>query len=250
MYEKAAFLLRDISVVDINYRRNEYDVFSAMILDSKERPIHPSCKYRIGTAPFMAREVLSNNPYKYNLRHDLESLMYVLVWNILGYRSTIMGLEGPLKKWRKGDSKELLAAKNSFITRFDDEVYQRLTMVDSSFALGVLDLQSEYRKQDLDATTEPDAKLREKAKTYAEERKKTDILKNLPKDVIKANFHANRTAELTRLRAAEKLEGSKKLNVEYGMLSYQTWKDALDVTVQIEDSDSDRITSCTNDCCN
>jgi hypothetical protein len=59
----------------------DYDLF--IKLDRQDRG--PSSKQRMGTRPFMAADLLDPTPREHLYRHDLESLLYVIV--VLIYRS-------------------------------------------------------------------------------------------------------------------------------------------------------------------
>lgn len=50
--------------------------------------VHPRQENRSGTTPFMAIETVDLNlpGYKHHLCHELESIFYVIMWHILGYR--------------------------------------------------------------------------------------------------------------------------------------------------------------------
>lgn len=50
--------------------------------------VHPRQENRSGTTPFMAIENVDLNlpGYKHHLCHELESIFYVIMWHILGYR--------------------------------------------------------------------------------------------------------------------------------------------------------------------
>lgn len=210
---------------------------------------HSVVNPRAGTILFTAREVLNSKPYKHNLRHDLESLLYVLIWFALGYRPTRTPPADLLRKWREGDHKDVLQAKNSFLYGTEEEVYLGFMGINRSFKPLLFELVNRYRKRTQSVSIERHRfleELLEKAKAYAEECREEDILRGLCQDDIRTNFHENWNAELSRLQMTAEAEWSRKSNLnadKYGMLSYRAWRDAIDILGE------DRIPDCINDCC-
>ncbi|KAH8111380.1 hypothetical protein DFH11DRAFT_632960 [Phellopilus nigrolimitatus] len=81
-------------------------------------PSKQSSNHRTGTAPFMARKVLdlSNKEFTRGFHHDLESVLYTVVWQGVGYKGYKIPKKGDiLADWRKGSWKKILGAKREFI---------------------------------------------------------------------------------------------------------------------------------------
>jgi len=62
---------------------NDWDMAS-ILNDAGEVPTS-AAKHRTGTIPFMARDLLVENPPPRLYRHDLESFFFVLVWAAIDY---------------------------------------------------------------------------------------------------------------------------------------------------------------------
>lgn len=75
----------------------------------------PTSKSRTGTQPFMAFELLANNPPIHRLRHDLESMFYVLCWITHHYEDGFELTSGPFRKWQDLSAENLIPVKDSFI---------------------------------------------------------------------------------------------------------------------------------------
>ena len=79
---------RDISHSNVMYRTlqngkvvgvlNDFDLASVV---SEENPKILTSTRHIGTKPFMAIDLLSDEPVTHLYRHDLESLLWVMVWH-------------------------------------------------------------------------------------------------------------------------------------------------------------------------
>ncbi|KII85762.1 hypothetical protein PLICRDRAFT_71723, partial [Plicaturopsis crispa FD-325 SS-3] len=90
LYKDAHILHRDISVDNLMFWRdsngtphgilNDYD--NAIFLDERYIPKHTMGPHRTGTLPFMSLDFLMKTPRNapHYYRHDLESLLYALVW--------------------------------------------------------------------------------------------------------------------------------------------------------------------------
>lgn len=241
-------------MANLAYRPNEKGGVSVVILDHdlaylpREGDVHPASRHRIGTAPFIAREVLRGDPYKHNLRHDLESLMYVLIWYMFGYRIKEMPQKDPLRKWRKGDSSSMLEAKALLLCdrpgAASDTIYAALASLQSPLVLNVTNLINKYRKHTYLIGSKEYMSLSDcsdKAAEYAEAKKEINRQNNLSEEAIDDNYVEDWKAEYSRLQS--EAEQAKELNANnYEMLNYRIWKDAINLHVE---SRSD----CLEDCC-
>ncbi|KDQ06324.1 hypothetical protein BOTBODRAFT_71002 [Botryobasidium botryosum FD-172 SS1] len=85
---KHGILHRDISSGNLMYRMTG-TVIRGVLIDfdlatsfRKPVPYFPNCLHRTGTMPFLSRELFETGSYiPHLLRHDLESALYVLVWD-------------------------------------------------------------------------------------------------------------------------------------------------------------------------
>ena len=91
-------------------------------------------EYRLGTKPFMAIETLDTTAGQHThlYAHELESILYALVWLGVGYR----GAEHPtvprnqpdiLRKWRVGNWEEVCSAKKDFLRMKSDLVLDNIS---------------------------------------------------------------------------------------------------------------------------
>jgi len=62
---------------------NDWDMASHLD-DAGEVPLS-TARHRTGTIPFMARDLLVENPHAHLYRHDLESFYYILVWAVVHF---------------------------------------------------------------------------------------------------------------------------------------------------------------------
>lgn len=224
-----------------------------MILDLKEGALQSISNCQAGTPLFMAREVLLGRPYKHNLRHDLESLMYVLIWYILGYRPTELPLTDPLRKWRKGDYKDMLLEKQLLLCTqclSVNDVYMALDMIETPVVYQALSLIDSYhdmvQAHRISKATQKilSRRLRyEKATKYAQEQKEMNMKKSLFGEDIQIKYEEDFESEFSRLRSAERTERASKPS-NFTMLSYCAWKDAISL------SNGSGPSGCLNDCCN
>src|ERR1700733_3543405 len=60
---------------------------------------NPSSKNRTGTKPFMAIDLLGQNPDVHRYRHDLESMFYVIAYVTSRYHDGKEKAEPPLQDW-------------------------------------------------------------------------------------------------------------------------------------------------------
>ncbi|CAL1698397.1 unnamed protein product [Somion occarium] len=81
-------------------------------------------KYRTGTGPFMALDLLAAGPAPTHLyRHDLESFFWVLVWFIATHNPVIHAL-GRINQWQGSDLQAVFAAKATFLA--NDQAAEKL----------------------------------------------------------------------------------------------------------------------------
>ncbi|TFY56338.1 hypothetical protein EVG20_g8966 [Dentipellis fragilis] len=73
---------------------------------------------RTGTPPFMAIDLLTDDPPPHLYRHDLESFLYILVWAVVHYESN--GQERPrnsiLENWTTGDLVDIQSQKMAYLS--------------------------------------------------------------------------------------------------------------------------------------
>ncbi|TFK19410.1 hypothetical protein FA15DRAFT_760052 [Coprinopsis marcescibilis] len=120
-YEKGEVLHRDLSENNLMFWRkkiaesdsssvegvlNDWDMASKLKL--KQVP-KSAAKHRTGTLPFMAMEMLVQDPPAHLLRHDLESFFYILLWAAIHYQFPRMKNGTEIKE--KGDDKEHITEK-------------------------------------------------------------------------------------------------------------------------------------------
>ena len=91
-YTVGKVLHRDLSENNLMFQRkdgkakgivNDWDMAS-ILNDAGEVPTS-AAKHRTGTIPFMARDLLVENPSPHLYRHDIESFFFVLVWAAIHY---------------------------------------------------------------------------------------------------------------------------------------------------------------------
>ncbi|KAH8111391.1 hypothetical protein DFH11DRAFT_633596 [Phellopilus nigrolimitatus] len=103
----------------VNCENKETPVDTFLDLDLEMvSPSKQSNNHRTGTVPFMAREVLdlSNKEFTRGLHHDLESVLYTVVWQGVGYMGYKIPKKGDiLADWRKDSWKTIQGAKRLFI---------------------------------------------------------------------------------------------------------------------------------------
>ena len=76
----------------------------------------PSSKTRTGTKPFMAIDLLGQNPDVHRYRHDLESMYYVIVFVTTRYHDSKEIADPPLQEWVDLGENYLKSTKVMFIT--------------------------------------------------------------------------------------------------------------------------------------
>lgn len=84
----------------------------------------PTSHHRFGTKPFMAIETLdteSREPYTHHFIHEMESILYTVVWQGVGYRGAELPLKNKdldyLAKWRKGPWTDVRDSKKGFLDK-------------------------------------------------------------------------------------------------------------------------------------
>ncbi|THH04541.1 hypothetical protein EW145_g5443 [Phellinidium pouzarii] len=122
IYALGKILHRDISITNIAFYEDDEGNIIGILLDfdlaSLPHQGHDS-RHRTGTAPLMAREVLNaaEKAYTHGVHHELESLLYIIVWHGMGYKGYTLpkGTEDTLVMWRKGTWENILQHKKTFI---------------------------------------------------------------------------------------------------------------------------------------
>ncbi|KAJ7649793.1 hypothetical protein FB45DRAFT_3290 [Roridomyces roridus] len=109
LVEVARILHRDISVKNLMYRRKDGQICGVLndfdlshFMDDESSPVPAG--QRIGTVPYMARDLLLSNPYPHLPRHDLESLVYVLIFLVCDRDDP--GELVPLRQWKDLDMRK------------------------------------------------------------------------------------------------------------------------------------------------
>ncbi|KAF9060933.1 hypothetical protein BDP27DRAFT_1491029 [Rhodocollybia butyracea] len=100
-YKKGRYLHRDISDTNLMMDRledgsvmgilSDWDLSSAV--DDHGSVASPNSRHRTGTYPFLAADLLTENPPEHLYRHDLESFFYILIW--AGLHHSLNGKETP-----------------------------------------------------------------------------------------------------------------------------------------------------------
>jgi hypothetical protein len=86
---------------------NDFDLSYQMTPDHPD-PDRPSSNQRTGTLPFMAIDLLDENPPVHGYRHDLESFMWVILFHIGQYQDgKSLGTSGPYYNWLLGNRAEM-----------------------------------------------------------------------------------------------------------------------------------------------
>ena len=91
-YARGKILHRDLSENNLMFKShegrskgivNDWDMGSH--LDNAGEVPLSAARHRTGTIPFMARDLLVDNPPPHLYRHDLESFYYILVWAVVHF---------------------------------------------------------------------------------------------------------------------------------------------------------------------
>ena len=118
LFEHAGILHRDINLDSMMLRReghNVYGVLNDMDLAVSVGVTSASSKQRTGTKPFMAIDLLRPDPPVHIYRHDLESMLYVLVWITSRFNNGEEITEPPLQEWAELCGMALVGEKYRFI---------------------------------------------------------------------------------------------------------------------------------------
>lgn len=124
--ESCNILHRDISVNNLMFRE-EGDHISGVLNDydmaiNTNRDKGGTSKQRTGTRPFLALELLSEDPPPHTFVHDLESLFYCLLW-VVTKREHRGYLCHPLQNWEHATLSTLKALKTVVILGFRHDQY-------------------------------------------------------------------------------------------------------------------------------
>ena len=126
---------RDISHSNVMYRTlqdrkvvgvlNDFDL--ASVVSEENTKILTSTRH-IGTKPFMAIDLLSDEPVTHLYRHDLESLLWVMVWHVHRYDDgEFRGDQARFEDWTRASTSELAMFKRVYVCegKFDaSKAYQ------------------------------------------------------------------------------------------------------------------------------
>lgn len=83
----------------------------AVFVDDQDgRTLHLDRRFRTGTLPFMAMDLLDETDKIHWVRHDLESVLWVTVWYTARYDKGIETTDA-FQDWRKSNMKQLVEKK-------------------------------------------------------------------------------------------------------------------------------------------
>ena len=111
LHETPRILHRDISYNNLMYRivgneirgvLNDFDL-SYQMTDESPSPNNPTSHQRTGTLPFMAVDLLGDEPPLQGYRHDLESFFWVILLHISQHQATEVGKSRLNFDWLFGD---------------------------------------------------------------------------------------------------------------------------------------------------
>ena len=114
---------RDVSHSNVMYRTlqdgqvigvlNDFD----FALDMDKKVEVPSSMRCIGTTPFMAIHLLSDEPPLHLYRHDLESLFWVMIWHVHRYdNDEFRGEQALFEDWTHVSSSDLALKKRGHLS--------------------------------------------------------------------------------------------------------------------------------------
>ncbi|TCD71759.1 hypothetical protein EIP91_005525 [Steccherinum ochraceum] len=121
LYEICGIMHRDLSHSNIMWRKrkmrivgvlNDFDLVSRVVSVENQEP---SSKHRTGTKPFMAMDLLSEKPPLHIYRHDLESLLYVMLWHTHRFEDGRVVSKPAFDSWAKDSAEHVLDAKYALI---------------------------------------------------------------------------------------------------------------------------------------
>ncbi|TCD67944.1 hypothetical protein EIP91_011808 [Steccherinum ochraceum] len=121
LYEKCGIIHRDLSHSNIMWRKrkmrivgvlNDFDLISRVVSVELQEP---TSKHRTGTKPFMAMELLSDNPPLHLYRHDLESLFYVMLWHTHRFAGGRQYENPELDEWATKSTKDVHNLKHALV---------------------------------------------------------------------------------------------------------------------------------------
>ncbi|TFY66126.1 hypothetical protein EVG20_g4961 [Dentipellis fragilis] len=130
VYVKAGVLHRDLSTGNLMFNRDKRDNAYGILNDwdlCEEADTNPKAdtapfRQRAGTLPFMAMDLLCENPPVHRYRHDLESFFWILIWAVFHFE--LNGKERPsndlVNSWMTGSWHSMLSAKRTFF--WEEEV--------------------------------------------------------------------------------------------------------------------------------
>ncbi|KAK7029724.1 hypothetical protein R3P38DRAFT_3512436 [Favolaschia claudopus] len=141
LYDKALIIHRDISISNFMYHEvdgklygvlNDFDL--ALRLGKKSES---TSKQRTGTKPFMAKDLLVDEPPEHLYRHDLESFLYVLVFLTCKIENS------PLEKWAELSINDLYDKKTTVIL---ERPFPSCKNGFTGFDLWILNMRKMFRK--------------------------------------------------------------------------------------------------------
>jgi hypothetical protein len=100
---------------------NDWDMASHLNATG-EVPIS-TARHRTGTIPFMARDLLVDNPPVHLYRHDLESFFYILIWAAVHFdipNKTRLPTHRALKPWDDDSLRRARTAKSELFLTYDE----------------------------------------------------------------------------------------------------------------------------------
>ncbi|TFY77355.1 hypothetical protein EWM64_g6659 [Hericium alpestre] len=85
--------------------------------DTNKSDAQATARHRTGTAPFMALELLLDNPPRHLYRHDLESFVYILIWcavhlDLDGHDDQV---DPAVRQWSQGSWQQIYDHKRAFL---------------------------------------------------------------------------------------------------------------------------------------
>ncbi|KAK7055341.1 other 1 protein kinase [Favolaschia claudopus] len=141
LYEKAHIMHRDISVGNLMFYEVDGQVYGvlndfdhALRLGKKSES---TSKQRTGTKPFMAKDLLVDEPPEHLYRHDLESFLYVLVFLTCKIENS------PLEKWAELSINDLYDKKTTAIL---ERPFPSCKNGFTGFDLWILNMRKMFRK--------------------------------------------------------------------------------------------------------